>query len=296
LKTILVTGANGQLGNELKVLSTNYSEWNFIFCGHQELDITNKESVTNFFHQNKIDAVINAAAYTAVDKAETDLDNAMKVNADAVENLASACVNHNAFLLHVSTDYVFNGNSTTPYLPYDKTEPIGAYGLTKCKGEERMQQLFIAQQLKGLVVRTSWVYSQFGNNFVKTMLRLMNDRPELKVVADQKGRPTYAFDLADALLKMSAQLFDGKNIFSSSNLPIYHYANEGEITWHQFASEIASQINYKGIVHPITAAEFPTPAKRPAYSVLNTDSLSSDFNIEIPNWKLSLQTCLGKLK
>jgi dTDP-4-dehydrorhamnose reductase len=296
LKTILVTGANGQLGNELRVLSTNYSEWKFIFCGHQDLDISDKNAVAHFFNQHKIDAVINAAAYTAVDKAETDFDNAMKVNAIAVENLALASINQNAYLLHVSTDYVFNGNNITPYLPDDKTEPIGAYGLTKCKGEERMQQLFTTQHLKALVVRTSWVYSQFGNNFVKTMLRLMNDRPELKVVADQKGRPTYAFDLADALLKMTAQLFDGKNIFSSSKLPIYHFANEGEITWHQFASEIATQINYTGIVHPIATAEFPTPAKRPAYSVLNTDSLSSDFNIEIPNWKISLIMCLGKLR
>ncbi|MEY4875078.1 MAG: dTDP-4-dehydrorhamnose reductase [Bacteroidota bacterium] len=296
MKTILVTGANGQLGNELRVLSAQYSDWKFIFCGHQDLDITNKESVIQFFNQHNIDAVINAAAYTAVDKAESDLDNAMKVNATAVENLALACISHQAFLLHFSTDYVFKGNNTSPYLSTDNTEPIGAYGLTKCKGEEIMQQLFIQNNLKGLIIRTSWVYSSYGNNFVKTMLRLMNERPELKVVADQKGRPTYAYDLAASSLNIVVQLFDGKNIFAVSQLPIYHYANQGEITWHQFACEIATQINYKGIIHPIATNEFPTPAKRPAYSVLNTDSLVNEFKIEIPNWKNSLEICLSKLK
>jgi dTDP-4-dehydrorhamnose reductase len=295
LKTILVTGANGQLGSELRILSNKYSDWKFIFCSHSELDITNKNAIVHFFNQHKIDAVINAAAYTAVDKAETDFENAIQVNAIAVENLAEACIRKNAYLLHVSTDYVFNGNNTTPYLPYDKTEPIGAYGTSKYKGEEIMQQLFLSHQLKGLVIRTSWVYSSFGNNFVKTMLRLMNDKPELKVVADQKGRATYAYDLADALLQITKQLLDGKNIFNVSQLPIYHYANQGEITWHQFATEIATHINYKGVVHPITTSEFPTPAKRPAYSILNTDSLTNEFKVEIPNWKNSLKNCIAKL-
>jgi dTDP-4-dehydrorhamnose reductase len=297
LKTILVTGGNGQLGNELKNFGNAYPQFKFIFCDRNALDISNAEAVHVFFTQHKIDAVINAAAYTAVDKAETDYENALIGNTTAVENLAKACINSSAVLIHVSTDYVFNGNNTEPYQPYESTEPIGAYGKTKCLGEQIMQQLFIDKKLKGVIVRTSWVYSSYGNNFVKTMLRLMNERPELKVVADQKGRPTYAFDLADALLKITYKILSSKaEYFTGDKLPIYHYANAGEITWFEFAAEIAEQINYTGTVVPITTADFPTAAQRPAYSVLDTNSIESNFEITIPDWQDSLQVCLKKLR
>jgi dTDP-4-dehydrorhamnose reductase len=297
LKTILVTGANGQLGNELKNFGTAYPQFKFIFCDRNALDISQADAVQTFFNQHKIDAVINAAAYTAVDKAETDYNAALIGNATAVENLANACINNNCVLIHVSTDYVFNGNNNEPYQPYEGTDPIGAYGKTKCLGEEIMQQFFIAKKLKGLIVRTSWVYSSYGNNFVKTMLRLMNERPALKVVADQKGRPTYAHDLADALLKITYKILSTKGeYFIQNKLPIYHYANVGEITWFEFAAEIAEQINFTGMVHPITTADFPTAAQRPAYSVLDTNSIESDFEITIPDWQDSLQVCLRKLR
>ena len=218
---ILVTGAKGQLGKELQQCVSLYPDWQFTFCSHHDLDIADRKSVASFFENNKFDVVINAAAYTAVDKAEAEKENAIAVNATAVENLANGCIAQNALLLHISTDYVFNGNNSTPYLPYEKTEPIGSYGYSKWLGEEILKKKCVENNLKAFVVRTSWVFSSFGNNFVKTMLRLMNERPELKVVADQIGRPTYAYDLAVALLKITEQIFSSaKNIFENGELKI----------------------------------------------------------------------------
>ena len=263
-KTILVTGANGQLGNELRMNTAFYPDWKFIFCSHHDLDITDSSAVNNFFSANKIDAVINAAAYTAVDKAESEKEKAVTINATAVENLANACAKHNAIMVHISTDYVFDGSNTIPYMPTANTTPIGVYGYSKLLGEEILKTKTVENNLKTIVVRTSWVFSEFGNNFVKTMLRLMNERTELKVVADQIGRPTYAFDLASALLKMTKNIFDNRqNIFEKKSFHVYHFANKGEISWHQLAAEISIIIGFKGIVHPITTAEFPIPTKRP---------------------------------
>ncbi len=296
-KTILVTGANGQLGNELRMNAAFYADWKFIFCSHHDLDITDSASINNFFSANKIDVIINAAAYTAVDKAESEKEKAIAINATAVENLANACVLHNAILVHVSTDYVFDGNNTSPYLPTANTAPMGVYGYSKLLGEEILRKKMLENNLKTIVVRTSWVFSEFGNNFVKTMLRLMKERTELKVVADQIGRPTYAFDLAAALLKMTKNIFENhENIFEKKSFRLYHFANKGEISWHQLAAEIAVVSGFQGIVHPITTAQFPTPTKRPAYSVLDTFSFENDFKIEIPTWQNALQRCLKQLK
>jgi dTDP-4-dehydrorhamnose reductase len=296
-KTILVTGANGQLGNELLMNAAFYPDWKFIFCSHHDLDITDSSAVNNFFSTNKIDAVINAAAYTAVDKAESEKEKAVAINATAVENLANACVQHNTMLVHVSTDYVFDGNNTSPYLPTENTAPMGVYGYSKLLGEEILKKKMLENNLKPIVVRTSWLFSEFGNNFVKTMLRLMKERTELKVVADQIGRPTYAFDLASALLKMTENIFENhQNIFEKKSFCIYHFANKGEISWHQLAAEIAAVSRFKGIVYPITTAEFPTPTRRPAYSVLDTSSFENHFKIDIPTWQNALHRCLKQLK
>ncbi len=295
--TILVTGANGQLGKELKAVSANYPQWKFIFCGHHDLDITDENAIHLCFKLQKINAVINAAAYTAVDKAETETEQTFAVNEKAVAYLAQACTTHNALLVHISTDYVFDGTNTTPYLPHEKTRPIGVYGISKWRGEEILKDDCLKKNLKAIVVRTSWVFSEFGNNFVKTMLRLMNERPELKVVADQIGRPTYAFDLADALLKMLQQIsLSSADFFKKKELKIYHFANSGETNWHGFASEIARQQGFQGQVNAIATNEFPTPAKRPAYSVLDTSSFENDFKTDIPTWQNALQRCMKQLK
>jgi dTDP-4-dehydrorhamnose reductase len=294
-KTILVTGANGQLGSELKIVSEKFPIYNFIFTDRKILDITNEKNVQSFFAENKIDAIINAAAYTAVDKAESDKENAILGNATSVEYLAKICAEKNIFLMHISTDYVFNGNNMHPYQPHEKTEPLGIYGYSKWLGEEILKKYFTEKKLETTVVRTSWVYSSIGNNFVKTMLRLMNERPEIKVVNDQIGRPTYAFDLAFGLMKMMDRFFIDENFFNQSTLPIYHFANEGVISWYDFACEIAKEIEYKGVIHPIATSGYPTPAKRPSYSVLDTMSFEKEFDFEIRNWKIALDDCMKKI-
>ena len=282
-KTILVTGANGQLGSELHQLSKRNTPFNWLFCSSSQLDITNIEMLQNYFNTQSIDAVINAAAYTKVDAAETDQQSAIATNATAVEHLAKICSHQNILLLHISTDYVFDGNHKTPYLPADATSPVGMYAFSKWKGEEILKQYVAENQLRAILVLTSWVFSSYGNNFLKTMLRLMND---------QIGKPTYAFDLAEALIKICQQiLLDGKYNFTNT-LPVYHFANKGIISWFDFALGIAQQIGYKGNLLPIPTALYPTPAKRPKYSVLDTTSFEADFNLQIPTWQQSLNNCI----
>ena len=280
---IIVTGANGQLGSELRVLSETYPEYEFFFFSRSELAIDDEKSVQALFAKIQPSFCINCAAYTAVDKAENEQEMAFRINGWSTGVLAAACKANNARFIHISTDYVFNGNATRPYLEEDQVEPVNLYGASKLNGEE----LAVKNCPDSIIIRTSWVYSSFGANFVKTMIRLMKDRESLGVVNDQQGSPTYAADLAIVIMKI---------IGSGTWVPgIYHYSNEGIITWFDFASEINQLIESDCKVNPITTAQFPTPARRPAYSVFNTAKIKSTFQVQIPDWKYSLRTCIAKL-
>ncbi len=277
---IAVSGKDGQLGWELEKLSVAYPLYEFIFCGMNDLDIANKEQVASFFSLNKPFAFINCAAYTAVDKAEVDQESAYKINAEAVGFLAEQCRLYNTIFITFSTDYVFDGNGVVPYQENQRTQPLNYYGYTKEVGEK----LALTNWERSIVIRTSWVYSEHGNNFVKTMLRLMNERDEINVVDDQIGSPTYAKDLAAATMKM----LEAKK----TNYGVYHYSNEGNISWFDFASEIKriSGLNCK--INPVPSSDFPTPAKRPKFSVLSKKRIITDFNIRLNDWRESLAKCI----
>lgn len=285
---ILITGAYGQLGNELSVLSKSYGNWEFLFTDVDSLDITKEENVFRFFEMHKPAFVVNCAAYTAVDKAETDAETAWLVNATAPGILAKASSAFKAKFIQVSTDYVFNGQKFTPYLETDETGPTGIYGKTKLEGEK----LCFQNNSNSVVIRTSWLYSAFGNNFVKTMLRLGNERDVLKVVFDQVGTPTYAADLANVIL----QIIKNEEQNSLFVPGIYHYSNEGVASWYDFAKAIFKLSNLSCTVFPVLSAEFPTPAKRPNYSVLNKSKIKDTFAIQIPYWMDSLAVCVKKLQ
>ena len=273
---ILVTGASGQLGQSIQFIASNYADCKFIFASSQDLDITNQEHVNHFFDINKIDFCINAAAYTAVDKAETETEKAVSINVLGPKNLAMVCQKNNVKLIHVSTDFVFDGASSKPYLETDATNPLGVYGKTKLDGE----QAVIDNMKEYFIIRTSWVYSQFGNNFRNTMLRLASERDSLSIVSDQIGSPTNAVDLAKALLSIVQS--------NSSKYGIYNFSNEGIASWYDFASEIF-KINKIDIeVNPIPTEAFPTPAKRPKYSLLDKSKIKNTFGIEIKTWQESL--------
>ncbi|MFK7048461.1 dTDP-4-dehydrorhamnose reductase [Flavobacterium columnare] len=276
---VLVTGASGQLGQSLQFIASQYAEMQFIFANSQDLDITNQDQINTFFDHNEIDCCINTAAYTAVDKAESDQEKAYLVNVVGPKNLAIACEKVKATLVHVSTDFVFNGLNNVPYLETDQTNPLGVYGQTKLEGEKEV----IANCTKHFIIRTSWVYSQFGNNFMKTMLRLAQGREELNVVADQIGTPTNAVDLADAILKILEQESTIHNSFG-----IYNFSNEGVCSWFDFAVEIFKQNSISIKVNPIPTKDYPTPAKRPNYSVLDKTKIKTNFSISIKDWKESL--------
>jgi dTDP-4-dehydrorhamnose reductase len=277
---ILVTGANGQLGMELADLAKQYPEYRWSLLSRKELSITDAESVQLFFEREQPDYCINTAAYTAVDLAETETEQAMQANAWAVEQLAACCKQFHCRFLHISTDYVFNGKGTRPYLETDPTEPQNVYGISKCLGEEKA----LAVNPDALIVRTSWVYSIYGKNFVKTMLRLMKEREEISVVNDQQGSPTYAADLATALF----QIIDQQNFTPG----IYHFSNQGITTWYEFACTIKELANLTCRVMPVASSAFPTPAKRPSYSVMDTRKFQDTFQQTIPDWKTALQRCL----
>ena len=282
-KIILITGSQGQLGSEFHKISSSFPQYQFIFSDRKTLDITDEQAVNDFFSKNKITVCVNCAAYTAVDKAEQEKELAEKVNTTAVGYLAKACKDHYVQFMHISTDYVFNGKATRPYLSTDQTNPVNFYGSAKLSGE----QMAIALNDKTIIIRTAWVYSSFGNNFVKTMMRLMKDRESIGVVNDQLGSPTYAGDLAEAIMHIINQ---------DHFIPdVYHYTNEGITTWYNFAKEIAMLIKTKCVVNPISTEQFPTLAARPAYSVLNTEKIQSIFNLQIPNWQDSLQKCLAEI-
>ena len=286
-KTILVTGATGQLGSELRELAGNLPGFNFIFTTRAEIPLDDLEAIKTFTGTISPDYIINAAAYTAVDKAETSAAEAAaarKTNAEAPALLAAICRERNIGFIHVSTDYVFDGKASRPYRENDPANPPSVYGTTKREGEVSVQENCPA----AIIIRTSWVYSSFGKNFVKTMLRLMNERKEIGVVNDQLGSPTYAADLAQAIL----------HILSSGKWEpgIYHYSNEGIISWFDFAAAIAEEINTSCTVKPIRTEEYPVPAPRPAYSVLDTGKIKSVYRITIPHGRESLRLCLEKIK
>ncbi|MBX2939017.1 MAG: dTDP-4-dehydrorhamnose reductase [Ferruginibacter sp.] len=281
---ILVTGAQGQLGMEFRELSARYPEYQFHFTSRNELDVCNRDAVMQFFKTHPLDFCIHCAAYTAVDLAETQREAAMQGNAHAPTYVAEACTLFGVKLFHFSTDYVFNGKASAPYLPHDPVEPVNYYGATKLQGEEQVMKYCD----NAIIIRTSWVYSFYGKNFVKTMLRLMQERDTLRVVNDQRGCPTYAADLAHAVMQIIAQ--------QSFTPGVYHYCNSGVISWFQFASAIAKHMSFNCIVEPIRTEDYPTPAKRPAYSALNTDSFSKAFHIEIPDWESSLKQCLQTIQ
>lgn len=276
MKRILVTGANGQLGQSIKEVSNNYNQLDFVFVSRTELDITNNDLVVSYFNENKFDVVVNCAAYTAVDLAESDIDNARLVNATATKNLAEATAKATIPFIHISTDYVFDGTVSTPRLESDQVNPIGVYGQTKLEGE----QLALETNPKTIIIRTAWVYSKYAKNFVKTMLWLFNEKEEIGVINDQIGSPTNAVDLADAIAQ----------ILSKDELTygIYNYSNEGECSWFDFASKIKELTNSSIKINPIPTTSYPTPAKRPAYSLLDKTKIKQTYAIEIPNWEDSL--------
>lgn len=284
-KTILVTGADGQVGNEIRQLSAKHSQFHFLFTDYPQLDITDRSKIEEYFNKNKIDIVINCAAYTAVDKAETEIEKARSINTTAVQYLAETCNSHHIPFIHISTDFVFDGKKKTSYTEEDIPNPLGVYAATKLEGDKQA----LKANSKTVIVRTSWVYSPFGGNFVKTMLRLSETKPELRVVSDQTGSPTYARDLAEALLTIAVKAEDVKQY------GIFNYSNEGNITWYDFAKVI---LEIKGIqtpVIPITSAEYPTPAKRPSYSTLDLTKIQRVYGVTVKDWKASLADCLQKL-
>lgn len=284
MKKILVTGANGQLGQCLQKISSQFEEFEFIFTDSETLDITNKEEVNDFFWQNTPDFCINAAAYTAVDLAETDVEKAFLVNADGTENLAEACAENNAQFIHVSTDYVFDGENNLAYTEEDFTNPLGVYGASKLAGDE----LALEVNPCSVILRTSWVYSEFGKNFVKTMLNLFATKEELSIVADQFGQPTNANDLAEAIMKI---------IKSEKITPgIFNFSNLGRISWFDFAEKIAELSEAKIKLNAIETSQYPTPAKRPKNSVLDLDKISKTYAIQLKPWEESLEDCVQILQ
>jgi len=282
---ILVTGANGQLGSELRQISGNYPNFHFFFTDVDELDITSPYAIFDFFDKNEIQTVINCAAYTAVDKAESDEPAAMRINAVAVEFLANACLKTNATLIHISTDYVYDGCACKPYNEDHFTAPASVYGRSKLIGEKAALTV-----PKSVIIRTSWLYSSFGVNFVKTMLRLGKERETLSVVFDQTGTPTYAADLAQAIMEIVKTA--EQNALKTG---IFHYSNEGVCSWYDFALEIMQQARLKCAVRPIETKDYPAPAPRPHFSVLNKARIKSVYGLEIPHWKDSLNKCLTEL-
>lgn len=286
---ILVTGAYGQLGNEINCLTAKYPDWQFLFTDVDSLDITSANEIESWFQNNKPDFVINCAAYTAVDKAETDVDTAEKVNTLAPKLLANQAKKFGAKVIHVSTDYVFDGESFLPYSEEDKVNPKSVYGDTKLKGEQNCFE----ENPDTIIIRTSWLYSAFGINFVKTMLRLGKERGQLNVVYDQVGTPTHAADLANSILSIIEISEKEPEKFVPG---IYHFSNEGVASWFDFAKAIFEISGVECAVSPVRSIEFPTPAKRPNFSVLDKSKIKNTFGISIPYWRDSLKICIERLK
>lgn len=284
---ILVTGANGQLGRCFRQLAENYPQWTFLAEGSDTLNISDKAATEAYFSAHKPRWVINCAAYTAVDKAESEPAKAELVNVTGVEHLARACAVHGAGLIHFSTDYVYNGNQGTAFRETDPVAPAGVYARTKLAGENAALQLLP----DAMIIRTSWVYAREGHNFVNTMLRLGRERGRVRVVSDQIGTPTYAPDLAAAVLRIIDQVEKGEQ--APGNLGgIWNYSNEGVASWYDFAHAVFEIGNVQAVTEPITSSEYPTPAVRPPFSVLNKSRIREQFGLHIPHWRDSLKSCL----
>jgi dTDP-4-dehydrorhamnose reductase len=286
IHTILVTGANGQLGWELGQLANSYPAYKFVFVDRSQLDLAFPATFEKMIHIIKPDCIVNTAAYTAVDKSETEKALAYTVNATAVQELARISKRLAIPFITYSTDYVFDGDATQPYATSTKMDPVNFYGSTKAAGET----LAMEANEHTIVIRTSWVFSSHGNNFVKTMIRLMKERESLNIVADQKGRPTYAKDLAMATMKM----IEAMNVGKSMN-GVYHFANTGETTWFNFAAKIKAIAGLDCVLNPIETKDFPTPAKRPAYSVLDTSKIEETLSLSIPTWEEALMSCMKEI-
>ncbi|NOT51614.1 MAG: dTDP-4-dehydrorhamnose reductase [Chitinophagaceae bacterium] len=281
---ILVTGSNGQLGKELKKIASSLLQFEFIFLSKEDLPIHHFEMVRHYFTTYKPQYLINCAAYTAVDRAEQEKDRAFQINGEAVGVLAAVCNEQQCKFIHISTDYVFDGTATVPYKEDSLTNPQSVYGASKLEGEKQAMQF----NAETIIIRTSWVYSEFGKNFVKTMQRLMSEKEEINVVNDQFGSPTYAADLAEIILQI---------ISSQKWKPgIYHFCNEGIITWYEFALAIKELTGSNCKVNPIPTSQYPAPAKRPSRSVLDTAKIQNVFAIEMKDWKESLKVCLSAIK
>lgn len=285
MRNILITGANGQLGSELKEICPTTENHKYYFTDTKELDITQIEKIRAYCFDREIDTIINCAAYTQVDKAEDDVQKANLINNIGSQNLAIVCKEQDALLIHISTDYVFDGKANIPYKETSPTQPLGVYGATKLEGEKAIQQ----QGCHHIIIRTSWLYSSYGNNFVKTIQKLSAERETLKVVFDQVGTPTYAADLASAIKRISeskkTEIIEG----------IYHYSNEGVCSWYDFAVEINRIAKHHCDIQPCHSNEFPTKVSRPSYSVLDKTNIKNTYQIKIPHWIDALKECMLKL-
>jgi dTDP-4-dehydrorhamnose reductase len=283
LKNILVTGAKGQLGSSIQELVTDSTICKFVFTDSETLDITNEKDVTTFFKEINFDYCINCAAYTAVDKAEEEIELCYKINAEAVQILAQTCAEHRCILIHVSTDFVFDGKKDEAYIETDLPNPLNVYGASKLKGENYVQKHLDSY----FIIRTSWVYSKYGNNFVKTMLKLGAQRDRLDVISDQHGSPTYAIDLAEFIIALVHK--------NSKDFGMYHFSNKGIISWYDFATAIIEHSNYNTVVSPIAFRDYEVKALRPQNSVMNTDKAQSLLGKPIKKWRQSLSECMDRL-
>ena len=285
MRNILITGANGQLGNCLRDLAADYQDlYQFYYTDVDTLDITDAAAVEKYIVDNRMDIILNAAAYTAVDRAEDDQENAYRINCTAVGNLAEAAKRHGLFLVHISTDYVFSGESEVPYVETDTPAPMSVYGSTKLAGERAI----VGSGCRAVVIRTSWLYSEYGHNFVKTMLKLGREREEVRVVCDQIGGPTYAGDLARAVMAMLEHQ-------PETGVEFYHFANEGVCSWFEFAKTIMRMAELPCRVEAIPSSEYPAKAHRPPFSVFNLSKIKAATRMAIPHWKDSLELTINKL-
>jgi dTDP-4-dehydrorhamnose reductase len=284
---ILITGAKGQLGNELKVVSQRYFGYDFVFTDIDTLDITDPIKTASFVHKSKPNWIINCAAYNQVDKAENDYQSALLVNGIAVKNIADSLKDSTCRFIHISSDYVFDGISNVPYTDSSQANPISAYGRSKLEGEKAALTHY-----GSMVIRTSWLYSSFGNNFVKTIIKLAKEKDSLRVVSDQTGTPTYARDLAEAIMQIISGVIRNQLAFNSG---IYNYSNEGVCSRYDFASAIIEESGLNCQVIPVSTSEYPTAARRPVYSVMNKSKIKENYNLIIPHWRLSLKKCIKEL-
>lgn len=288
MTNILITGSNGQLGSEIKELSIQFNDFQFFFTDIEDLNICSLDAIASYITDKQISYIINCAAYTNVDQAEENEVAAKLINADAVKNLATIATQNNIILVHISTDYVFSGDNSTPYTENQKAKPMGIYGITKFEGEENVRNIC----KKHIIIRTSWLYSPFGKNFLKTMLNLGKEKDSLGVVSDQIGSPTYAYDLARTILHV-IQSINKKNPFT--DFGTYHYSNEGVCSWYDFATEIQNTSKNKCKINSIESEDFQRLAKRPHYSVLNKSKIKHIFTLEIPHWRSRIEHCIKRI-